>query len=83
MCLTYSRACASEAVAHRAALSLRRDDLLAVRQRFTLNLVADGNAIVTNTNATRCGFPDVVVLVDFPINCAALPVIAYSCNTQK
>lgn len=83
MCLTDPWAGAGEAITHRAALSLRRDDLLAVRQRLTLNLVADWDTIVANTNATRCGLPDVVVLVDLPFGLAALTFIIWSYSMQK
>ncbi|KAG7236192.1 hypothetical protein INR49_001310 [Caranx melampygus] len=60
--LTNHPAGTGEAVAHGAALSLRRDDLLAVWQKLALHLVADGDAVVTHADTTGLWFPDVVVL---------------------
>lgn len=51
--LTYPPACAGKGVTHGAALALRCEDLLAVWQQLTLDLIADGDAVVTDAHATR------------------------------
>lgn len=51
--LTYRPACAGKGVTHRAALPLRCDHLLAVWQQLTLDLIADGDSVVTDAHATR------------------------------
>lgn len=82
--LTYHPAGTGKAVTHGAALSLGCDDLLAVRQQFTLDLVADGDTVVADADTTRLWFPDVVVMVDLPIDCAAfLFLLICSCGTGQ
>lgn len=51
--LTDRPACAGKGVTHGAALPLRCDHLLAVRQQLTLDLIADGDSVVTDAHATR------------------------------
>lgn len=62
---------AGEGVAHGAALSLRRDRILAVGHQLALHLVADGHAVVADADATGRRFPDVVVMVELAVDCAA------------
>lgn len=59
-------------VTHGATVALRCDQLLAVGQQLTLDLITHSHTIVAYTYAARLWLPDVIVLVDQAINSAVL-----------
>lgn len=85
MDLTNHPAGTGEAVTNWATLSFRGHDLLTVWQNLTLHLVTNRNTIVADTDVTGLWFPDLVVVVEFPIHSAVIPTCAliYSCNKEE
>lgn len=61
-----------QSIAHGAALALRGDQLLAVGQQLTLDIITHSHTIVAHTYAAWLWFPNVIVLVDQAVNSAVL-----------